>query len=147
MAQKSKCIITDVRGDVHPGEWVGRPLYSAVDGTAMLSESMVVLFNWIGQVAERGGMAPPVMLSACRTKERQQELQNLWDTGQREGLAVRPVDNSKHIADSFGWCRAFDLGNDLTWLQTMGPVVVAKWPNIEWGGGYLPPDYRHFEER
>ena len=126
------CLITDVRGDVHP---------------AQLSETMVVLFNWMTEVARRGGMADPIILSGCRSPERQRFLQREWDEGRREGLAVRPSDTSKHLPDPFGFCRAFDLANTSNWLAVMGPVVAQKWPNIEWGGTFIPRDPRHFEER
>ena len=92
-------------------------------------------------------MATPSVLSACRSADRQALMQRLWDMGHREGLAARPADNSKHIADEFGFCRAFDLANDDLWIEVMGPVVARHWPNVEWGGTYLRRDPRHFEER
>lgn len=128
----ARCIITDVRGDIHPAE---------------MSVTMRYLFGWIGEVANRAGMAPPELLSGARTRERQQYLQQQWDRGNRAGLAVRPSSTSKHIPDAMGHYRAFDLANTEDWLYLMGPVVVAKWPNIEWGGTYIPKDIRHFEER
>lgn len=125
------CRIIDVRGDIHP---------------ARLSELMLNLFAWMAELTARGGLAPPELLSACRSREMQLALQAEWDAGHREGLLVRPVSDSKHLPDAFGQCHAFDLGNDPTWLYTVGPVVAHKWPGIEWGGTYLPPDIRHFEE-
>jgi len=74
-------------------------------------------------------------------------MQQRWDAGNRAGLLVRPVTNSAHIPDVFGFCHAFDLGNSLEWLTIMGPVVLANWTSVEWGGVYIPPDRRHFEER
>lgn len=131
-SQPPSCCIIDVRGEVHP---------------AQLSGVMINLFNWMVEVGERGGIGPPIMLSACRSAIRQAELQRLWDRGFREGLAVRPVDNSKHLPDPFGRCHAFDLANAERWLSEMGPVVAMRWPQIEWGGAYIPRDPRHFEER
>jgi hypothetical protein len=130
----SKCIITDIRGDYF------------TQGTG-LSPKMTKLFNWMVEVAQKSQMQQPVILSACRSPERQQYYQALWDMGQREGLSARPVTNSKHIPDASGLCRAFDLANDREWLYIMGQAVVSFWPDIEWGGTYLPPDYPHFEER
>lgn len=128
----NKCCIIDIRGDVHP---------------AQLSGPMMKFLDWLIQLTRRGDMERPELLSTCRTHERQKYLQSLWDQGMREGLAVRPVDGSKHLPDPFGFCHAFDLANDTRWLQIVGPVVVAKWTVVEWGGTYLPPDPRHFEER
>ncbi len=130
--QPPSCCVVDVRGDVHP---------------AQLSHTMIRLFDWMSMVGQRGGIGPPIMLSACRSRERQAQLQRDWDMGLKEGLAVRPVDNSKHLADPFGRCHAFDLANLDSWLYTMGPVVAMRWPAIEWGGAYIPKDIRHFEER
>lgn len=131
MAETNCCII-DIRGDVHP---------------AQLSFTMSELFSWMEVLTARGGYAQPVILSACRSHERQRWLQREWDSGRRAGLAVRPSSTSKHVPDPQGLCRAFDLANDLDWLHIIGPVTARKWPNIEWGGTYLPPDPRHFEER
>lgn len=128
----ASCCVIDERGDTHPGR---------------LSFTLVSLLSWMREVASLSGMAQPELLSACRSQEMQRKLQSLWDQGLRAGLAVRPVDNSRHIPDEYGICRAFDLANDEQWLAVMGPVVAAKWPNVEWGGSYLPPDPRHFEER
>lgn len=126
------CIITDVRGNMHP---------------AQLSITMQSLLSWLGELARRGAMAQPEMLSACRSLEQQKMLQRNWDRGMKEGIAVRPVDKSAHLPDPMGRCHAFDLANDTHWLQVMGRVVSQKWPNIEWGGRFFPADPRHFEER
>lgn len=142
------CCVIDVRGDVHPSEigrgWWSKNLDPSIHG---LSGVMIGLFQWMVDVGNRGGIGPPIILSACRSPIRQAELQRDWDRGFREGLAVRPVDNSKHLPDPFGRCHAFDLANDQRWLSEMGPVVAMRWPQIEWGGAYIPRDPRHFEER
>lgn len=126
------CCLIDVRGDIHPAE---------------LSPLMMGLFAWMAELTARGGMAPPELLSACRSRAMQDQLIDDWDRGARAGLLVRPVRNSKHLPDPFGKCHAFDLANHETWLYTVGPVVSGKWPGIEWGGTYIPKDIRHFEER
>lgn len=113
-----------------------------------LSRNMRDLWKWLEMRAPDTGLAPPVLLSSCRSAEEQRRLQQAWDRGDRAGLAARPVDRSAHIPDEFGICRAIDLGNSRTWLAQMGPRVVKTFGDvIEWGGTYLPPDLPHFEER
>jgi len=121
----------DVRGNIHPGG---------------LSPTMGQFFDWLGDWAQVNGLAPPIILSACRSETDQRLMQQEWDRGNREGLAVRPVTNSKHIPDAFGNCRAFDLANDETWLRRAGMEVGRLFTAVEWGGTYLSPDIRHFEE-
>ena len=125
--------IIDVRGDEHP---------------AQMSPLLQSLWSWMEKVAARAGMPPPELLSGARSPQRQQQMRQMWDKGMREGLAYQPSRKSKHVPDAYGFFRAFDLANDLeTWIKPMGEVVSRMWPNIEWGGTYLPPDWRHFEER
>jgi len=126
------CKIIDVRGNVHPGE---------------LSRTMGFLFDWMGEYASEYGLDPPIILSACRSLTDQRLMQREWDLGNQEGLAVRPADNSKHIPDEFGYCRAFDLANSEDWLNRVGRDVSYAFQSVEWGGNYLRKDIRHFEER
>lgn len=127
-----KCIIVDVRGDEHSG---------------MLSFALTTWLSWLDEVCRRGGLPGPEVLSACRSAERQREMQQNWDRDMREGLAVRPATNSKHIPDAFGFCHAVDLANDFEWLEIIGRLTLKTWPSIEWGGTYIERDPRHFEEK
>jgi len=125
--------VVDERGDVHPGG---------------LSPIIREWLAWGIEWADRREMARPEILSGCRPLWRQQQMQALWDQGHRAGLAVRPADNSKHIPDAYGMCRAVDLANEPGWLYVFGPATTREWGHlIEWGGTYIPRDPRHFEER
>lgn len=92
-------------------------------------------------------MPDPVYLSGCRAADYQMELRRRWDSGDREGLRVRPADpeNSRHVPDSRGLCWAFDLGNESSWLEIIGPWAVRNIPGAVWGGSFIPKDQPHFE--
>lgn len=126
--------IIDVRGDVP-------------DVDARLSEYMQSVLNAMRNFAREIGLEDPVILSGARSPALQHELQRDWDRGEREGLAVRPVENSKHIPDASGIYRAIDLGNSEFWIHTVVPSVVQAFKYLEWGGNYLPRDIRHLEEQ
>lgn len=91
-------------------------------------------------------IAPPNVISACRTREEQRALQRAWDRGEREGLLVRPADpeNSLHVPDEDGMCFAFDLGNGPEWLEQVGKWA-ARIPGVTWGGTWLNRDRGHFQ--
>lgn len=105
------------------------------------------LYRWIEAFAKQNKLEPPFPLSICRSFERQKQIQEAWDRGEREGLSVRPADpeNSLHVPGPDGLCRAFDLGNNYSWLALVGPAVMKNVPGARWGGLWLPPDYPHFD--
>ena len=113
-------------------------------GDGALAPAARDLLSQISWYAAQEGLAPPSVLSACRSRAYQLELQQRWDSGDRRGLTVRPATNSKHIADEDGLCWAFDLGNTHEWLRQVGPVM-ARMPGVTWGGSWVPPDLPHFE--
>ena len=100
-----RLICCDIRGNESPPG--SRP-----------SEAIVRLLDWMGGFASRNGLEQPMVLSACRTWDQQKKLQQQWDSGDRSGLAARPVDpaRSKHVAGGDGICRAVDLANSRVWL-------------------------------
>ncbi len=102
----------------------------------------LALVDW----ARRNNFDPPILLSACRPATLQKELQERWDRGDREGLAVRPADptKSKHVPKN-GTCKAFDLGNSPQWLALAGAYVTQNFPRATWGGFWLRKDPGHFE--
>ena len=106
------------------------------------------LFTW-AHMAQR---PEPEVISVCRSRDRQIELQRQWDAGDRRGLRVRPADpeDSNHVADINGECWAFDLGNDDEWLRAAGDYVLSPsvqnyLPNARWGGSWVPVDLGHFD--
>ena len=110
------------------------------------------LLNQLRIWARKTNRSAPVVVSLCRTAERQRELQQRWDAGDRRGLRVRPVnpENSKHVADENGECWAFDLGNDDQWLEAAGayvlsPAIQSALPGARWGGSWIPKDSVHFD--
>jgi hypothetical protein len=105
------------------------------------------LYRYIELLAGRLRIDPPLLLSQCRSAEKQLTMQLEWDRGNREGLATRPADpeNSNHVPDEFGVCRAFDLGNSHAWLRMVGAHVSKHIPWAEWGGTWFPPDLPHFQ--
>lgn len=127
--------IIQMRGDVLPG--------------VLPSEALQKAWLWMVEFTRTLGWVQPVLLSGGRTAAWQRELQRRWDSGEREGIAARPVDGdkSKHVAGRDGVYRAFDLANGTEWLRIVGPRLVKDLPFMEWGGSYLPPDIPHFEER
>ena len=96
--------------------------------------------------AERG-IAPPILISSCRSPLQQLELQERWDRGDRAGLAARPAapETSRHVPDQFGICHAFDLGNDSNWLSVVGHWVSETYKDARWGGYFFPADINHFD--
>ena len=121
-----------------------RPLGAAVGN---LSEGMRRFLALAKHWADEAGVQGPIVLSSCRTREQQEEMQRAWDRGDKGGLSYRPSSDSRHIPDSFGYCHAIDLGNDSEWLKIIGREVVQRVPQITWGGVWIPPDIRHFEEK
>lgn len=103
------------------------------------------MFRYMGVLAATLGLDPPTINSGCRSAALQRAMQENWDTGDHEGLAVRPATDSLHVPDESGVCRAFDLGNDLAWLARIGPATVAGFPGLRWGGLWLPRDPWHFD--
>lgn len=115
-------------------------------GVVTISEATRKLFRSIWVFAAAQGMAEPIVISQCRDRAAQQIMYDRWNRGDRAGLAYQPAhpDNSLHVPDAMGVCRAFDLGNDLDWLSRVGAYVTANHPEAEWGGSWLPPDPGHF---
>lgn len=114
------------------------------------------LFELIQAFAATNALAPPDILSACRTADAQRNMQRQWDIGNRGGLRVRPADpeNSAHVADEVGLCWAFDLwpqfGKSSPWLEILGRYVGSRAiqiaiPGATWGGSWLPKDETHFQ--
>ncbi len=105
------------------------------------------LYRFIEIFAAEQNLEPPHLLSTCRSREEQLNLQRRWDAGDREGIRARPADpdTSKHVADEHGICHAFDLFNSDSWLRTVGQHVVKTFPGARWGGNWLPPDLPHFD--
>ena len=122
----------------------GSPLLSP---ESALSERMATVYRWIEVYAAAQGIEPPHLLSTCRSAEKQRAMQAAWDLGNREGLKVRPAtpENSLHVPDAVGICHAFDLANSEQWLRGVGPQVIRQFPDVRWGGSWLPPDYPHFD--
>ncbi len=118
----------------------------AVIGAGNLSQQAASLYANIEDWARRRGIAAPILLSACRSAELQQQLRESWDRGDRAGIAVRPADpsSSRHVPDASGTCNAFDLGNTPAWLTLCGNAV-ATLPNVTWGGVWIPKDINHFQ--
>ena len=110
-----------------------------------LSKEAKEILDWISDYAKQMEMDLPLVISTCRTSDQQQDLQDAWDRGEKRGLRVRPADNSAHIPDQRGFCRAFDLGNDDNWLQIIGPAVTRNFPWARWGGNFIPVDMNHFD--
>jgi len=110
-----------------------------------LSPSARQLYQWIELYTAQNGLEQPKILSICRSKAHQKQLQDDWDAGKREGLRVRPADNSYHIPDKFGLCHAFDLANTDKWLRMVGSAVVQNVPGARWGGTWIPQDLPHFD--
>lgn len=107
-----------------------------------------LLFDAIREVALSLGQEEPRILSGFRTPDLQLAMQEAWDRGDREGLAVRPANpgNSAHCRGA-----AFDLANPLDLVTRWGTWVAAsltpKCSQIQWGGMWITPDPRHFEWR
>lgn len=115
-------------------------------GTGTLSARARQLFREIELFAASMRFPKPELLSGCRSREQQRELQRRWDAGDRAGLAVRPADESLHLPDQFGVCRAFDLGGlSRQQLETVGSWVQQRFPWARWGGAWLPRDLNHFD--
>lgn len=113
-----------------------------------LSADMQAVLEWIKQKSQLLGIGQPILLSTCRTKEHQTDLQERFDSGDRTGIRNRPADpeDSFHVAGEDGKCRAFDLGNSDDWLDIIGPRVVGEFPMVEWGGNYANNAPNHFEK-
>ena len=135
-----------------PTEGIGLNPVEEGDFPVSMAGPVTWLLNALGKWASREGLRQPVLISACRSVEKQYEMQKKWDRGERGGLVVRPADpkNSRHVADLDGSCWAFDLGNDDAWLQRAGafvqsPGVLNILPGARWGGVWLNRDPVHFE--
>tara|TARA_Y100000310_G_C20646312_1_gene796802 strand:+ start:1230 stop:1589 length:360 start_codon:yes stop_codon:yes gene_type:complete len=116
-----------------------------VIGGGGFSPRTTELYAHLERWARRNGLSPPVLLSGCRDKAIQMQMQRDWDEGNREGLAVRPATDSAHIPGPDGYCRAFDLGNTPNWLALAGAEVAISFRDATWGGFWLPKDIRHFQ--
>lgn len=80
--------------------------------------------------------------SGYRSPAHQKALQARWDRGDRQGLKVRPADNSEHTTG-----RAFDVDPDgpepskATWQQ-LGRLGESL--GLRWGGRFNEADPVHF---
>jgi len=79
------------------------------------------------------------IISGYRSPTRQRMLREAWDRGDREGLIVRPAENSKHSEG-----KAVDLRGTLSELTAWGRL----WEELggTWGGRWFPrADRGHFQ--
>jgi hypothetical protein len=116
-------------------------------GREKLTDDLNQVLTWMDAFTAANRLPPPILISTCRTKQQQTEMQNRWDAGERSGLAARPADasDSLHVAELFQQCRAFDLGNTQEWLDIVGPQTIKAFPMVEWGGNFMLVDKPHFE--
>jgi hypothetical protein len=133
-------------------EGLGTYTASNMGNSGQLAGPVQWLLEALQKWSQSSNLPEPLVISTCRSAEKQQQMQKKWDRGDRVGLVVRPVDpkNSRHVADLDGDCWAFDLGNSSPWLQRAGAFVQSRevlnvLPNARWGGIWLPPDPVHFE--
>jgi len=117
------------------------------DSPGTMGPEARAMYRAIELYTAENGMEPPHLLSTCRSKAKQLDMQRRWDSGDRRGLRVRPADpdSSKHVADEYGICWAFDLANSDAWLDVVGPHIVKTVPGARWGGNWLPKDSPHFD--
>lgn len=122
------------------------PCVTSESTNGTLGPDARALYRAIEVFTAQNGMEPPHILSTCRSRAHQKELQRRWDAGDRAGIAVRPADpeDSLHVPDELGICSAFDLSNNHAWLRTVGRFVIDNFPSAVWGGTFLPQDLPHF---
>ena len=135
---------TNVCGEGWIVEKSGRPLPSS---TGTLGPDARSVYRDIELYSAQIGIAPPKLISTCRSAEHQRHMQIRWDAGDRVGLGARPADpeNSRHVPDANGLCWAFDLGNNSEWLRLIGPWVQRTYPNARWGGSFMSSDPAHID--
>tara|TARA_Y100000310_G_C20609430_1_gene777233 strand:+ start:1113 stop:1499 length:387 start_codon:yes stop_codon:yes gene_type:complete len=96
--------------------------------------------QWLGE-AEAALKMPlgNLIISGYRSREFNKELQDAWDQGWRDGLDVRPADNSFHLTGD-----AVDL---LIPNETLLKQLVKWWEarGGKWGGRWIPSDPNHFQ--
>jgi hypothetical protein len=126
---------------------IGLPSSNALPLAGTMGPEVRQLYRAIEIYSAKAGLTVPRLVSQCRSREYQLMIQKRWDSGLKEGLVTRPADpdNSAHVPDANGICWAFDLGNDLAWLNRIGSWVSRTFPGATWGGNWLTRDPNHFQ--
>ena len=114
-------------------------------GEPGLAPKLQDVIRWMARAARDLGLAPPIVISTCRSRQQQDQMRERWDRGDREGMAYRPAEQSWHIPGQDGMCYAVDFGNTREWLSIIGPLAENRYIGLEWGGHWLPPDYAHIQ--
>lgn len=105
-----------------------------------LSETANALYSGLALTSAWYGYPVPPIISGRRSKSWTAAAQNRWDSGDREGLNVRPASNSQHHGGD-----GFDLCPDHIVLDSLGKLAYS-W-GYNWGGNWTHPDRNHFDVR
>lgn len=105
-----------------------------------LSPTAAETYTWLVYAGSYYGKPLPRIISGWRSDALTASLQARWDSGDRLGLAVRPVSDSKHLTGD-----AFDLGgvsiDVLVWYGRLAPYF----PAMAWGGNFQNTDPNHWQ--
>ncbi|MYI69748.1 MAG: DUF882 domain-containing protein [Boseongicola sp. SB0673_bin_14] len=85
------------------------------------------------------GLDPVTITSGYRSPERQYQLQNRWDAGDRRGLVARPASSSWHMQGLAVDVSTRSINFDL-FRENM-----ELFDGVRWGGRFRKPDPVHFD--
>lgn len=125
-----------------PGEVDLAALYADLETYARkehdLTRDTAARYAMLGVWAYQLRGAVPPIASGRRSRRHNRALQRAWDRGEREGLAVRPADDSAHLRGE-----AFDL------VRSRGVDIFARYAHYQgmrWGGTFRRRDPLHFDQ-
>lgn len=105
--------------------------------TDRAAQTYATLMIW----GEQFGVSAAPIVSGKRSRIRNEILQAKWDLGFRDGLRVRPAEESAHLDGD-----AFDISAPANVLRGYGQLSRYL-PGVRWGGTFATPDPVHFDLR